>query len=165
MKFWHNFHSSQFNLCYQYLGSLFLIVWKLFSIRQRNNFGIFSSFFIITFDENENFVFWWFKRKDLVQIYQNIHYFKFKKESLSIKISFRFFFCCKILPKFIDFVNSYCIFIINLIFVKSYFSVWKITMKNIWKIPSCRQQTWFVPIWSQITFSNWAGDYLSVPVL
>ena len=40
---------------------------------------IFSSFFIITFDWNKNFEFWWFHRKDLVQIYQNILYFNFLK--------------------------------------------------------------------------------------
>ena len=41
---------------------------------------IFSSFFIITFDWNGNFEFWWFHWKDLVQIYQNITFFKFKKQ-------------------------------------------------------------------------------------
>ena len=39
---------------------------------------IFSSFFIITFDWIGNFKFWWFYRKDIVKIYQNIPYLKFK---------------------------------------------------------------------------------------
>ena len=37
---------------------------------------IYSSFFIITFDWKRNFEFTWIQRKDLVQIYQNIPYFK-----------------------------------------------------------------------------------------
>ena len=39
---------------------------------------IFSSYFIITFDRNGHFEFWWFHRKDLVQIYQNIPFFELK---------------------------------------------------------------------------------------
>ena len=51
-------------------------------------------------DGNGNFEIWWFHRKDLVQIYQNIQYFKFKKYVSIYKKSFlmwkmkffRFFF-------------------------------------------------------------------------
>ena len=39
-----------FNLCYQNLESVSLIVRKSMSFWQRSNFGNFSSFFIITFD-------------------------------------------------------------------------------------------------------------------
>ena len=69
VKFEHNLYSSQ------YLASLSLIVWKLCIF-----FGsvatsvIFSSFFIITYNWEGYFEFWWFQRKDLVQIYQNIPY-------------------------------------------------------------------------------------------
>ena len=77
---------------------------------------IFSSFFIITFDWDENFKFWWFHRKDIVKIYQNIPYSQFKKYFFIYKnwflgekwffkpFSCSFFF--KLLSKFRDFINS-----------------------------------------------------------
>ena len=67
-----------FNLCYQSLESIYYIVWKLWDFPQRKSLLIFSSFFIITFDWNGNFEIRWFHRKDVVQIYQNILYLKFK---------------------------------------------------------------------------------------
>ena len=39
---------------------------------------IFCRFFIMTFNWNRNFEFWWFHRKDLVHIYQNIQNFEYK---------------------------------------------------------------------------------------
>ena len=60
---------------------------------------IFSLLFIITFDRKENFEFRWFHRKDLVQIYQTItyfrlriHYFIYKKINLSEKWKKKFSF-------------------------------------------------------------------------
>ena len=49
---------------------------------------IYSSFFFITFDWKGNFEFWWFHRKDLVQIYQNIPYFTLKKYFFNYKNQF-----------------------------------------------------------------------------
>ena len=43
---------------------------------------------IITFDWNGNFELWWFHRKGLDQIYQNIPYFKLKKYFFMSKIQF-----------------------------------------------------------------------------
>ena len=62
-----NLHSSvQFVLLNLELISL--TVWKLYPFRKRSNFGNFQQFFIITFDSNGNFEFWWFHRKFLVQL-------------------------------------------------------------------------------------------------
>ena len=57
-----------FNVCYQNMGSISTIVWKQCAFRQHSNFGNFQQFFITTFDWNGNFKFWWFHRKDVVQI-------------------------------------------------------------------------------------------------
>ena len=48
-----------------------LMVEKLYAFRQRRNFGNFRHFYIFTFNWKGNCKFWWFHRKDLVQIYQN----------------------------------------------------------------------------------------------
>ena len=77
--------------------------------------SVIFNFFVISFDWN--FELWRFHWKDLVEIYQNIPYFKFKKWFLSIKFNFRrkikffrfifvLFFSLKLLPKFSDFINS-----------------------------------------------------------
>ena len=58
--------------------------WYLWYLKNYGHFRkvaislIFSRFFNITFDWDGNFEFWWFHRKDLNQIHQNIPYFKFK---------------------------------------------------------------------------------------
>ena len=49
---------------------------------------IFISFIIITFGWNGNFELWWFHRKELVDIYKNIPYFKSEKYFLNYKINF-----------------------------------------------------------------------------
>ena len=87
VKCWHNLHSV-LNLSYWNLESISLIILELCAFLKRSNFNNFQQFFIITFDWNGNFEFWWFYQKDLVQIYQNISYFKFKKYFVSIKINF-----------------------------------------------------------------------------
>ena len=54
VNFWLNLHSHAF------FGNVAISV-------------IFSSFFIKTINWKENFEFWWFHRKYLIQIYQNIY--------------------------------------------------------------------------------------------
>ena len=93
------------NLCYHNLGSISLIVLKLCTFRQRSSF-------VITFDWNGNFEFWWFH---LVQIYQNISYFRLKKYFFIYKNQFlrKKLFCFvlffavffKLFPKFTDLLN------------------------------------------------------------
>ena len=54
-----------------------LIFWILCGFRQRSNFSFSkqcSRFFIVTFDWDGNFEFWWFHRNDQVHIYQGIPY-------------------------------------------------------------------------------------------
>ena len=93
--------------------------WYLYQFENYGHFRkvaislIFSRFFIITFDWNGNLKFWWFHWKYLVQIYQNITYFKFKihfciyknqflGENLSVFCSFFF----ELHQKFSTFLNS-----------------------------------------------------------
>ena len=52
-----------------------MIVLILRVFPQRSNFGSFQQSFIITFDWIKNFQFWWFYRKDPLQIYQSQPYF------------------------------------------------------------------------------------------
>ena len=88
LGFW-NFDTLFIQVKYQNMGSISLIVWKLCPFRQRSNFGNFHQFiFFISFNWNRNFEFWWFHRKDLVPIYQNISYFKLIWYFLDIKINF-----------------------------------------------------------------------------
>ena len=47
------------------------------------------SFFIINFEWDGNFKFWWFHQKDLVQIYKNILYLKSENVFLSINNYFQ----------------------------------------------------------------------------
>ena len=73
VRFWHHFDSSL------NFGSISLIVWKLCYFRNGRNFGNFWHILIITFYWKGNTKFWWFHRKDLVQICQSQPYFLFLK--------------------------------------------------------------------------------------
>ena len=115
METW-NLYTSFIQIFYlfsQNLKKIFLIVFKLCAFRHVAISVIFSSFFIITFDWNGDFEFWWFLRKDLAQIYQNILYLKliffliYKNQFLYEKyLGFFLQFFFKLLPKFSNFINS-----------------------------------------------------------
>ena len=71
-------------LCYQDKDSISLIVWILWTFWHRRYFGIYSSFFIITFDWEANLKLWWLYRKYLVQIYIRVNLIWNSKNSFFI---------------------------------------------------------------------------------
>ena len=89
MKCWHNIDSSLKIVKLKFwINILYSLETMQFSTLEI--LPIFGSCFIITFDWMENFKFWLFHRKDLVQIYQNQTFFSILKYNfLSIKYVFR----------------------------------------------------------------------------
>ena len=79
---------SSLQLCNYNLESISTIAWKLCAFHHRRNFGNIPQFFYQYFQPKGNFKFWWFHLRDLIQIYQNQPYIKFKECFLSIKINF-----------------------------------------------------------------------------
>ena len=66
-------------LSHKNLGFISFIVWKLYGFQHFQQISsFFGSLFIITFDWIRNFNFWWFHRKDIIQIYYNRSIFNLK---------------------------------------------------------------------------------------
>ena len=101
-------------LCYQNLGSIYLIVSKLCAFRQRSNFGNFQQFFLHSFQ---------LKWKFWIQIYQNILFPKLKKYFFIYKNQF--------LGEKWKIVGFFCRYFRNTSWVQWFCKCWWLQQKNL----------------------------------